>query len=83
MEYNQFDIITLKNNNKFVILEKIEYEGISYLYVDKVKNDESDTLGEYQILRVCENNIIQKETDTDILIKILPLFKRNIKLNYE
>jgi len=83
MEYNRFDIITLENDNKLVVLEKIQHEGIIYLYVDKVNNDETDTLGEYQIYRVCEDNIVQKETDTDKLISILPLFNKNIKLNYE
>ena len=83
MEYNRFDIITLKNNEKLVVLETIEYEGIKYLYVDKVNNEETETLEDYQIYRVCGNNIVQKETDTDTLISILPLFSKNIKINYE
>ena len=74
MEYKKFDIITLKNNNKLVVLEILEHEGITYLYVDKVNEEETDNLGEYQIYKVCENNIVQKETNTDILISILPLF---------
>lgn len=83
MEYKKFDIITLKNNDKLIVLETLEYDGVTYLYVDKVNNNETETLGDYQILRVCENNIVQKETDTDILISILPLFSKSIKLNYE
>ena len=83
MEYNRFDIITLKNNEKLVVLETIEYEGIKYLYVDKVNNEETETKEEYQIYRVCGNNVVQKETDTDILISILPLFSKNIKISYE
>ena len=83
MEYNRFDIITLKNNEKLVVLETIEYEEIKYLYVDKVNNEETETKEEYQIYRVCGNNVVQKETDTDILISILPLFSKNIKINYE
>jgi len=83
MEYKKFDIITLKNNNKLVVLETLEHEGITYLYVDKVNEEETDNLGEYQIYKVCGNNIVQKETNTDILISILPLFSKNIKLNQE
>ena len=83
MEYKKFDIITLKNDNKFVVLEILEHEGITYLYVDRVNENETDTLGEYQILRVCDNNIVKKETDTDTLISILPLISKNIKLNSE
>lgn len=83
MEYKKFDIITLKNNSKLVVLEILEHEGITYLYVDKVNEEETDNLGEYQIYKVCENNVVQKETNTDILISILPLFSKNIKLNQE
>lgn len=83
MGYEKFDIITLDNNEKLIVLETLEYEGITYLYVDKVNNEETDTLTKYHILRVCEGNIVQKETDTDTLINILPLFSQNIKLNNE
>lgn len=83
MGYEKFDIITLENNEKLVILETVEYEGNKYLYVDKVNNDETDILKKYHILRVCDNDTVQKETDTNILINILPLFSKNIKLSNE
>lgn len=83
MRYNRFDIMTLDNNEKVVVLEVVEFEGETYLYVDKVTEDEKDTLGKYHILKVYEDNIVQKETDTDTLIKILPLFSKNVKINYE
>lgn len=78
MEYRKFDIIELEDDEKLVILETLEYEYVTYLYVDKVNEDETDTLGEYKILRVCEDDYLQKETDQNILMKILPLFSKNI-----
>lgn len=81
MGYEKFDIITLGNKTKLIVLEKIEYEGNVYLYVDKVNDNETDTYGEYHVMRVCEGNIVQKETNVDILTNILPLFSKNIRLN--
>ena len=83
MGYEKFDIITLGNNTKLIVLETLEYEGNTYLYVDKVTDDEQDTLGQFHIIRVYENNIIQKETDINVLTNILPLFSKNIRLNNE
>lgn len=83
MEYVKYDVITLGNNTKLVVLETLEYEGNIYLYVDKVNEEETDTLDQYQIMRVCENNNLQKETDLDILTDILPLFSKKLKTNNE
>ena len=83
MKYKKFDIITLKNNKKLVVLETLMYEGINYLYVDEVNNDETENLEKYHILRVEEGNIVQKETNPDILITLLPLFSKNIKSSDE
>ena len=79
MNYNKFDIITFDDNSKVVVLEKIEYRGITYLYVDKVNFDETNTLKKFHILRV-DGEYLQKETDTEILTNILPLFSNKIKL---
>lgn len=83
MKYKKYDVITLNDSKKLVVLETLEYNGNMYLYVDEVTDDESNTLGNYQIFRVGEGNIIQKETNPDLLISILPLFSQNIKLNNE
>ena len=83
MKYKKFDIITLKNNKKLVVLDTLMYEGINYLYVDEVNNEETENLEKYHILRVEEGNIVQKETNPDILITLLPLFSKNIKSSDE
>lgn len=83
MEYEKYDVIVLENAEKLIVLETIEYDGKKYLYVDKLNYDETDTLKKYHILRVCDNDTIQKETDTNVLTNILPLFSKNIKLDNE
>ena len=79
MGYKKFDIITLEDNQKLIILETLEYEGNTYLYVDEVSDDEKDTLENYHILRAYDD-MVERETDQDTLINILPLFSRNIKI---
>ncbi len=80
MKFNKYDIITFEDDSKVVILESLEYDGEVYLYVDKVNEDESDTLNKYHILKVYEDGSVQKETNQDILTKILPLFNRKLKI---
>jgi len=83
MEYKKFEIIEFDDNEKLIVLETINYEGTEYLYVDKVNEDETETLEKYRIMKVLEDGYIQKETDTNILMNILPLFSNKIKLNNE
>ena len=74
MNYEKYDIITFEDDEKVVVLEKIDYEGYTYLYVDKINKEETTTLKKFHILRVEANDYLEKETDTSILEKILPLF---------
>ena len=83
MNYEKYDVITFDYDDKVVVLETLEHEGIKYLYVDKVDVNETKTLKEFHILRVCDDDYLQKETNPDILMEILPLFNRLVKLNEE
>lgn len=83
MSYEKYDILTLDDNEKVVILEIVNYEGNTYLYVDKVDQEETTTLKKFHILRVMEDDLIVKETDTDVLQKILPQLQEKIKLELE
>ena len=80
MNYETYDVIEFEDDEKVVVLEKIEYEGNIYLYVDKVNAEETTNLKEFHILRVEENDYLEKETDINLLEKILPLFTDKIKL---
>lgn len=83
MIYEKYDIITFDDDDKVVVLETLLYNGIGYLYVDKVDKEEKNTLNKFHILRINEDGYLQKETNTDVLMEILPLFNTKIKLTEE
>ena len=83
MNYEKYDVITFEENDKVIVLETLEYEGAIYLYVDKVNEEETTTLKKFHILRVDEDDYLQKETDTNVLTKLLPKFQEKIKLESE
>lgn len=83
MNIEKFNVIQLENNKKIIILEKLEYNGTTYLYVDDVKDDESDTLDNYYIMKLNNNNTLSKETNIDILGQIIPIFGNLIQENYK
>lgn len=79
MNYEKYDVITFEDNEKVVVVDTLEYEGNNYLYVDKIDEQETTNLKKFHILRVCEDDYLQKETDNDILMKILPQFNEKLK----
>jgi len=79
MNYEKYDVITFEDNEKVVVVDTLEYEGNNYLYVDKINAEETTNLKKFHILRVCEDDYLQKETDNDILMKILPQFNEKLK----
>jgi len=81
MNYKVYDVIEFDDDEKVVVLETLEYEGNIYLYVDKVNQEETTTLKEFHILRVEENDYLEKEVRIDILEKILPIFKDKVNKN--
>lgn len=83
MNFEKYNIIKLNNNKKIVVLEKFEYENITYLYVDDVNEDETDTLDNYYIMRVNSNGTLTQETNKETLTKIIPVLNRIVKDNYE
>lgn len=70
-------IVTLGNNEEYLIVDKVEYEDKEYYYVAEVNEDDTDIKDNYKI--VCatykDNNIFLDEVlGEDKLKKILPLF---------
>lgn len=82
MNLEKMSIVELSNGKKIIILEKIEYNGVTYLYVDDVTNDESNTLDNYYIMKLNSNNTLSRENNTNILTEILPIFSGLVKENY-
>ena len=81
MNFDKYDIIKLSNNKKIIIIEKVDYNNTTYLYVDDVNDDETDTLDNYYIMRVNTNGTLSKEQDVNTLTKIIPLLNRLLKDN--
>ena len=62
------DVITLNDNNKYVIISKIEYEKNKYYYLVDINNAEN--------LLFCyeDEGDLVKLNDAELIKKILPLF---------
>lgn len=82
MNFEKFNVVKLNNGNKIIILEKLEYENTTYLYVDDVNEDETDTLDNYYIMKVKNNGCLSKEEDPETLTKIIPILNRMVKDSY-
>lgn len=70
-------VITLGNDEKYLIIEKVENEGKEYYYIAEVNQTETDIKDNYKI--VTTNNInddlfIEEITGEDKLKEILPIF---------
>ena len=46
------NIVTLGNNKKFLIIDKLNYNNSDYLYLTEVNEDETDFTGESDIAKV-------------------------------
>ena len=76
MNFEKFNVVKLSNGKKIIILEKLEFNGDSYLYVDDVNDSETDTLDNYYIMRVNANGTLEREDDYSTLTQIIPLFNK-------
>ena len=62
------DIITLDDNNKYIISSKIHYEGNTYYYLVDINNPEN--------LMFCyeKNGYLVELNDKELTTRLLPLF---------
>lgn len=70
-------MITLNNDEKYVILEEVEKDGTNYYYIAEVNNDETDIKDVYKIISTSEKDgltYLNEITDETILQELLPLF---------
>ena len=71
------NMITLNNNEKYAILEKINFEDIDYYYVALINEIQTDIKDEYKIIKIENNsntNYIIEITEQELLNKLLPIF---------
>lgn len=62
------DVLTLEDNNKYVVASKINYEGKEYYYLVDINNPSN--------LMFCynENDTMVELDDKELTTKLLPLF---------
>ena len=75
MEYNKDDVITLNNNWKYIVVDKININNQNYLFLI----NEDDNLNNVAIVKeqvkdnICYLENIDSETEFDEIIKVLSL----------
>lgn len=70
-------IVTLGNNEEYLIVDMIEYEGKEYYYVAEVNEDGSDIKDNYKIVYATYNGeqvFLDEVLGEEKLKVILPLF---------
>lgn len=70
-------VITLGNNEKYLIIEKVESDNKDYYYIAEINETETDIKENYKIITVNEINdglFIEEITGEESLKEILPLF---------
>lgn len=71
------NVITLGNDEKYLIIEEVESNNTKYYYIAEVNQTETDIKDNYKIVvtsNVDNNTYIEEITGEDKLKEILPLF---------
>lgn len=74
-------VIELENKEKYLVLDKIEYNNIEYYYIAKVNSSETDIENNFKLVTVEEKDndkVLVEVTGEDNLKEILPKFDNNI-----
>ena len=80
MKIEKGDLLTLDQNEKYLVIDNILYDGIKYIFTNKFMNEEPTE--EYAIYEVDEQNedgelnLIEDQTKIEIL---LPMFNNNVQ----
>lgn len=79
MKINIADLITIDDDEKYITLDVLEYEGVEYAFVNKLTSDEEPT-DELYIFTVDEDEEdIVKITDEELINKLLPKFQKRLE----
>ncbi len=75
--FKRYDVVTFEDGSKVVVLETLMHDGIEYLYVGEVTDDEEDLTDVYYVMNVdCTDATLQKETNQEVLAELLPKFQQ-------
>ncbi len=73
-------IITLENNEKWLVIATVDYKNNTYSYIVRVNDKEDDILDEYKIISSSSNEI--KNEDLEEIKKLLmPIVKKNLNID--
>lgn len=70
-------VITLGNDERYLVIETITREDIDYYYIAEVNNSGTDIVDNYKIVTTVidgEDTLIEEITGEEKLKEILPLF---------
>ena len=76
MEIKEADLITI-DDEKYITLKVLNYEGVDYAFVNKLTSDEEPT-EELYVFTTKDDDII-KVTDVDLINKLLPIFQEKLE----
>jgi hypothetical protein len=75
MNLNIKDIVTLDDDNEYLVVSKADYEGDTYFYISDVVNT-----GNLKLLKLNkENNHLAEFYDPELSEKLLPILYENAK----
>ncbi len=74
-------VLELENNERYLVLDKIEHDNKEYYYIAKVNESETDIENNFKLVTVEEQNgekLIVEVTGEENLKEILPKFVNEI-----
>lgn len=77
-------VITLGNEEKYLIIEKVEENNKEYYYIAEINQTQTDIKDNYKIITTIKQNedmYIEEITGEDKLKEILPLFLEKFSKN--
>lgn len=76
------NIVSLENKEEYLIIDKVNKDGVDYYYIVELNQERTDIKNNYKIVYVVFEDgqyIIREVLGEDKLKEILPLFINNIK----
>ncbi len=74
-------VVLLENKEKYLVLDKVTEGEVTYFYIAKINESETDIEDNYKLVTVEEQNnqqVLVEVTEEDRLKEILPKFNNEI-----
>lgn len=76
------DLIT-RPDGKYITLDVTNYEGKNYAFTNKLTDDENEEPTEEFYVFTVINEKIEKITDENLINKLLPIFQKNLEIEFK